>query len=106
MYLSKLQQYILLELYFSRRKKYPKNDLKSYYQRQNKKLKEKNKQSIITRSIERLIKKGLLVGYGERTPEKWYIQEIKLTKKGKEVVKELLKNYGRLPFKIKRKKNK
>ena len=39
--------------------------------------------NIITKSLECLINKGLLTGYGVRTPQKWYIKEVKLTVVGR-----------------------
>ncbi len=55
-------------------------------------------QKIITRSLERLIDKGLLVGYGLRTPQKWYIKEIRLTSLGRKAAKKLRGEQSRLPF--------
>lgn len=55
-------------------------------------------QKVITRSLERLIDKGLLVGYGVRTPEKWYIKEIRLTSLGRKVVKKFHGEQTKLPI--------
>jgi hypothetical protein len=54
---------------------------------------------IITRSIESLIDKEFLVGYGVRTPHKWFIREIRLTAKGEKTGRKLLGEQMRLPFK-------
>ena len=45
---------------------------------------------IITQSIERLIDKELMVGFGERTSHKWYIKEIKITAFGRRQTKKFL----------------
>ena len=63
--------------------------------------KSKNYQeSIITKSLERLIDKELMMGYGRRTPHKWFITHVKLTKKGENKAVEIL-NSGqkKLPLK-------
>ncbi len=52
----------------------------------------------ITKSIERLIDKELMVGYGVRTPHKWYIHEVKLTVKGKKEARRLQGQQQILPF--------
>ncbi len=54
---------------------------------------------IVTKSIERLIDKESMIGYGVRTPHKWFIKEIKLTAKGKRQAKRLLGEQQKLPFK-------
>ncbi|MFH1610618.1 MAG: hypothetical protein ABIA91_01895 [Patescibacteria group bacterium] len=59
----------------------------------------KNKTKIITKSIERLIDKELLVGFGERTKYKWFIKDIKITKFGKKEAKKLLGEQLKLKFK-------
>lgn len=56
----------------------------------------------ITNSLERLIKKGLIVGFGEITKEKIYIDKIRLTKKGRLVVKKLLGEQKKLPLRLTR----
>ena len=54
---------------------------------------------IVTKSLERLIDKGFLIGYGVRTPKKWFIKEIKLTAIGRKVAKSLQGKQASLPFK-------
>ncbi len=55
-------------------------------------------QKVITRSLERLIDKGLLVGYGVRTPQKWYIKEIRLTPLGRKAARKLNGEQTKLPI--------
>ena len=59
---------------------------------------------IITRSLESLIDKELMVGYGMRTPHKWFIKEIRLTTKGKKEAKKLLGEQMALPLKTRQAK--
>ena len=54
---------------------------------------------IITQSLERLIARGLMVGYGVRTSEKWFIKEIRLTAQGKKEAKRVLGEQQKLPLK-------
>ncbi|MDP3244672.1 MAG: hypothetical protein Q8M83_03370 [bacterium] len=53
----------------------------------------------VTKMLERLIDKGLLVGYGTRTPKKWYIKETRLTPLGRRLAKKLQGEQQRLPLK-------
>lgn len=94
MYLSQLQKYILLQCFWSRGK-HPRGNLIDFYRG---KRKPKNLQRIISRSLERLVNKGLLIGYGVRTPQKWYIKDIKLTPKGRKHTKKMLGEQQKLPL--------
>lgn len=86
--LSKLQKTILQEALASR----------GQYSRRR----IRGKVKIVTRSLERLIDRELLIGFGRRTPHKWFIGSIKLTAKGKKIAKKLLGE--QLPLKLKIKK--
>jgi len=97
MYLSKLQKYILSQCYFLSKKRLSRKKIENFYLKQKKKPKEIVK--IITKSLERLIKKGLLIGYGKKTFNKWYIKEVKLTLKGKKEIQKHLAKQQKLPFK-------
>ena len=104
MRLSNLQKFILLECYNSKTGRINRSRLSRFYDtikfadRPKKNLEIK----IITKSIERLINKGLLVGFGERTKEKWFIKEIKITVLGKKFAKKSLGE--QLKFKFKKNK--
>lgn len=52
----------------------------------------------LTKMLERLIDKGLLVGYGVRTPKKWYIKEVRLTPIGRRLARKLRGEQQRLPL--------
>ena len=51
---------------------------------------------VVRTSIDRLIKKELLVGYGSKTPHKLYIKEVRLTAKGRKAVQELMPKQQKL----------
>ena len=53
----------------------------------------------ITVSIERLIDRELLTGYGVRTRRKWFIRSVTLTAKGKRLARALLGKQQQLPLK-------
>ena len=98
MRLSQLQKYILLSAYGAR-SKVKRNIFLKFYDKQKKKPKKIDQQGIVTRSMESLIEKGLMIGFGRRTPEKWFIEDVKLTSKGKKRVKKLYGEQQVLPFK-------
>ena len=102
MRLSGLQRYILLQCLGSRRAHFLREELDQYYESAGHSPKSEDRQSSITKSLERLIDKGLLVGYGRRTPEKWFIDEIKLMPKGRRVAKKLLGEQQQLPLRLKK----
>lgn len=87
MTLSRLQRFILTEVVNSRLPRYPRRLLNTFYQRRSA---PKDAEGIITKSLERLIDKELLVGYGHRTPHKWFIEEVRLTAVGKRRARRLL----------------
>lgn len=101
MRLSHLQKYILLECLNSKTGRIWRSRLNKFYERQEKKPKIQMMTKIITQSMERLIDKELMIGFGERTPHKWFIKEIKLTAKGKREAKKLLGEQLILPLKRK-----
>ena len=100
MRLSKLQKYILNQCYLSKNTAKPKADFYSFY---SKKELEKNKRNIIDivhRSLESMIKKDLIIAYGKKTSQKWFIQKIKLTNEGGRIAQEIIKQRQRkLPIK-------
>ena len=53
---------------------------------------------IITSSIESLIDRELMTGYGVRTAHKWFIREVSLTDKGRRVARKLQGEQMRLPL--------
>ncbi len=57
--------------------------------------KEKYQEEIITKSLMSLIDRGFAIGYGRRTPCKWFITHIKLTKQGTKKAIEVLESRQR-----------
>ncbi|MCX6746418.1 MAG: hypothetical protein NTX00_05440 [Candidatus Parcubacteria bacterium] len=105
MRLSKLQKYILLQC-FDNKNKLDRKVLLGFYRVYKKKPSREIMVNSITSSLERLIKKGLIVGFGELTKEKTFINKIRLTIIGKKSAKKLLGEQKRLPLKLKTQKSK
>ncbi|MFC1598383.1 hypothetical protein ACFL2M_02520 [Patescibacteria group bacterium] len=61
---------------------------------------------IITKSLERMIDKELLLGFGYRTRHRWFIEEVSLTPLGRKEARKLLGQQQKLPLKKKRGKHK
>jgi hypothetical protein len=100
MKLSSLQKYILLQCFDSKRT-LDRRILLEFYGSAKKKLGQNIMVNSITNSLERLIKKGLIVGFGEITKDKIFITKIRLTRAGSSVAKKALGEQRHLPFKAK-----
>lgn len=100
MKLSHLQKHILLAGY-GEKNKFGRSRLLKFYEKQKRKPKKEDQVNIITKSLERMIDKGFLTGYGIRTPKKWFIKEIKLTAAGRRIARRLQGKQEVLPFKFK-----
>ena len=87
--LSKLQKYILIEIY-NHNNIYKKEKLLKFYKNKKNKPDKKDQHNNITKSIERLIDRGLMIGYGRRTPKKWFMEKVELTTKGKTATEKIL----------------
>ncbi|KKR06515.1 MAG: hypothetical protein UT32_C0018G0017 [Parcubacteria group bacterium GW2011_GWC2_39_14] len=98
MRLSNLQKYILRACFNAKGYRLNREVLLGFYDLTAKSKKEL-RAKIITQSIESLIDRELLVGYGLRTPHKWFITEIKLTEVGLKKTKKLLGEQLVLPLK-------
>jgi len=95
---SLLQRYILKECFARKGEKVGRKVFNVFYK--DKKIKQKDAVNTITKCLERLIDKGLLIGYGIRTPKKWFIKEVKLTRLGiKKWVEWIASRQATLPFK-------
>ncbi|MBI4426661.1 MAG: hypothetical protein HY567_03720 [Candidatus Kerfeldbacteria bacterium] len=95
--LSGLQRFALIESYSRRRARLPRQLVHAFYKSMPKQPKEV--QDVVTKSLESLIDRGLLIGYGRRTPKKWFIDEIRLTAAGRKLARRLLGEQLRLPLK-------
>lgn len=98
MQLSSLQKYILKQTLFSSKNKVARSLLADFYKKHKNPPSQKIQTKIITKSIERLIEKGLLVGFGEKTQHKLFIKQIKFTPKGRKISQKLLGQQAQLPF--------
>ena len=102
MRLSLLQKFILRACYLTPPRAVGRGGFAKFYEMQKVKPKPGDVVNIITKSLESLIDRGMMVGYGVRTQEKWYIKEVKLTPVGRKVARKLLGEQVQLPFKLKR----
>ncbi len=98
MRISRLQQYILLQALLRPAQKIDRDIFLNFYKKSGHLAKPSLQTKIITRSMEGLIDKELMVGYGVRTPHKWFIKEVRLTTKGRTAAKKLLGEQMALPF--------
>ncbi len=78
MRLSALQRFILRECYQYAKPRIPRPPSEQFYSKRS-----ATTTDNITVSLERLIDRGFLIGYGRRTPKKWFIEEVKLTPLGR-----------------------
>lgn len=95
MTLSALQKYILRMSYVSRKGRIPRTVFNAFYQRRTLPA---SMTDSITASLERLIDRGLMIGYGRRTPKKWFIEEVKLTSAGRRAGHAALGHQQKLPL--------
>ena len=96
MRLSSLQKYILNVCYLAKGR-VPRGPFNKFYE--GKAQRPKDIVDTITKTLERLIDHGLMVGLGVRTPKKWYIKEVRLTPLGRRLAKRLRGEQQRLPLK-------
>lgn len=98
MRLSALQRFILRECYQSKLKLIPRQPFTKFYPAKTSKSTVVNS---ITSSLERMIDKDLMIGFGRRTHEKWFIEQVRLTPLGRRVAKQTLGQQQQLPLKPK-----
>lgn len=82
--------------------KISRNVLDKFYDNSKNSPPKKIQANIITKSIERLIDKGLLVGFGEKTQYRLFINQIQLTREGNKVACQLLGRQTQLPLRLKK----
>lgn len=92
-----LQHYILLRV-LEKKGRLSRRGLEAYYELSEKKPKRKDQVDAITKTLERLIDHGILIGIGVRTRSKWFIKEVRLTPKGQREALRLLGEQQKLPF--------
>lgn len=99
MSLSKLQHYIMEEC-VARGGSISRRILDANYKASQSRARGENFKKIITQSIERLIGRGLVVGYGMKTKEKLFIDRVRLTSGGRQRLETLRRRaQPRLPIK-------
>ncbi|MFA6253102.1 MAG: hypothetical protein WCV69_02690 [Patescibacteria group bacterium] len=105
--LSPLQKYIIKQTGENTKNRLSRNVLAQYYSNKKKAPSTKLQANIITKSLERLINQGYLVGFGQKTQYKLFITHIKLTPRGKKIARKFLGQQAELPiFKTSRIKTK
>jgi len=92
---SPLQKHILIVCLIAKGK-VPRAPFHKFYE--GKETHPKDLVDTVTKTLERLIDKGLLTGIGVRTPKKWYIKEVRLTPLGRRVSKKLQGEQQKLPY--------
>jgi dihydropteroate synthase len=100
--LSKLQNFILTKSLLSDSTN--KNIFSNFYK--DKKVKPRDMEKIITSSINKLIKRDLVIAHCKKTREKIFIESVNLTARGKKLAKQLLGIQEHLPIKYKVKSTK
>lgn len=98
MSLSKLQKYILRQIWESPKAKTSRQVFDNFYLHTKRPPAAELRANIITKSLERLIERGLLIGYGTKTQYKLFISHAKLTPQGKKFARQLLGQQTSFPF--------
>lgn len=93
--LSQLQKYILNQSYLAKNGSSFKADFYGFYPAKEITKSFKNIQNTVHKSLEGLVTGDYLVAFGYQTAKKWHIRRVKLTAKGKKLVKVLIKKRQR-----------
>lgn len=94
-----LQKYIVLRCY-EKGGRFDRKIFRDFYADREQGAQERYQEGIITKSLESLIDRELMTGFGKRTAHKWFITHVKLTKKGKNQALDILsQGQEKLPFK-------
>ena len=96
--LSRLQKFILIKCYNSKSFRVNRIGFLSFYSNQGR-AKADMRTKVITQSVESLIDRELMIGYGIRTAHKWFIKEVSLTDKGRKLTRKMMGEQMRLPLK-------
>ncbi|TSC77266.1 MAG: Uncharacterized protein G01um101431_449 [Parcubacteria group bacterium Gr01-1014_31] len=103
MTLSALQRYILKQAASSAQGTVRRQAIVRYYDSVSRKPKPRDLSTIVARSVERLIAKELVVGFGRKTAQKWFFDHVRLTPKGRRMARKLLGVQQTLPLKVRQK---
>jgi hypothetical protein len=96
MILSELQRYVLRTAYRYPRVRVPRQAFADGPRRSRP---VRHSAEILSRSLERLIDRGLLIGFGHRTSDKWFIESVRLTTLGRRHARAILSAQASLPLK-------
>lgn len=96
--LSALQKYIVRQTAENQKNRLARQVLRYYYAKAKHPPIPQLQTKIITKSLERLIDQGYLVGFGQKTQHKLFITHIKLTARGKKIAQKLLGQQAELPI--------
>lgn len=98
MTLSRLQKYILQKVWENKDSRVPRDIFDGFYNFVKDPPSEKIRANIVTKSIERLIDRGLIAGFGEKTQHKLFIKYVRLTPQGRKLAREILGTQTEFPF--------
>lgn len=96
MNLSGLQRHILKTAWRQGKSKIPRAVFENYYPAGKV---PRHEAEILGRSLERLVDRGLMTGYGHRTMAKWFIESVRLTPAGRRAARQLIGKQEKLPLK-------
>ncbi len=97
MRVSALQRFILIRA-LDAKGMVSRGVFRSFYTTRKPAPKAKEQENDISRSLERLIDRGLFSGYGKRTPRKWFLESVRLTPEGRRTARRLIGEQQRLPL--------
>ena len=98
MYLSALQKYVLTTCW-GKKGRVSKKAFEGFYARRKPRPAKAHIPGIITKSLERLTERGLINAHGTKTQEKWIIQSVSLTARGRRAARALFGVQTTMQFK-------
>lgn len=102
MRLGPLQKYILM-VSRTRRAQVSRNAFLDYYKSIKKKPSLEDRINAVTKALEKMIRRNLIIASGIKTAEKFFIKTVRLTPEGRREAKKLNGEQQTLPINIKKK---
>ncbi len=102
--LSSLQKFIITQIAENPKNRLARLVFNDYYRKIKHPPTQQLQTKIITKSLERLINQGYIIGFGQKTQHKLFITHAKLTPRGKKMAIKLLGQQVELPI-FKKKKS-
>jgi hypothetical protein len=90
MRLSRLQKNIITGIFLGGQRPKTPADFFLFYSEAELKKNKKTIGDTIHNSLENLVAKDLLVAYGRKTAQKWYIDKVKLTSSGRKLARDFI----------------